>query len=134
MIYMAVATKTQYWNSRMNGSDPTALTGTFNDSWSASGSGSASGGDWVITNGVYTITPTTNEYTLVACLSYTTAPDSGTVLMKLDNGTHKVEVKSTGNNTSLSLVGASTVTVSDLDLALTAVSYTHLTLPTKRIV
>lgn len=119
MIYMAVATKTQYWNSRMVGADPTALTGTFNDSWSASGSGSASGGDWVITNGVYTITPTTNEYTLVACLSYTTAPDSGTVLMKLDNGTHKVEVKSTGNNTSLSLVGASTVTVSDLDLALT---------------
>jgi len=116
--YMTVATKTQYWNSRMNGTDPTALTGTFNDVWSASGSGSASGGNWVITNGVYTITPTTNEYTLVACLSYTTAPDSGTVLMKLDNGTHKVEVKSTGNNTSLSLVGTTTVTVSDLDLAL----------------
>ena len=68
---MAVATKTQYWNSRMNGTDPSALTGTFNDSWSGSG-GSASGGYWVITNGTWTITPTTSAYTLFACLEYTT--------------------------------------------------------------
>tara|TARA_R100000700_G_C3179409_1_gene155818 strand:- start:2771 stop:3826 length:1056 start_codon:yes stop_codon:yes gene_type:complete len=114
---MAVATKTEYWNSRMNGTDPSALTGTFNDTWSGSG-GSASGGNWVITNGTWTITPTTNAYTLVACLEYTTAPDNGEVLMRLDNGTHKVEVQSTGTNTSLSLVGTSTVTISDLDLAL----------------
>jgi len=114
---MAVATKTQYWDSRMNGEDPSALSGTFNDSWSGSG-GSASGGYWVITNGTWTITPTTNEYTLVTCLEYTTAPNSGEVLMRLDNGTHRVEVQSTGNATSLSLVGSSTVTVSDLDLSL----------------
>ena len=113
---MAVATKTQYWNSRMMGGNPAALTGTLNDSWSGSG-GSASGGNWVITNGTWTITPTTNEYTLVTCLEYSTAPDSGEVLMRLDNATHRVEVQSTGNNTSLSLVGATTVTVSDLDLA-----------------
>ena len=114
---MAVATKTQYWDSRMNGEDPSALSGTFNDSWSGSG-GSASGGYWVITNGTWTITPTTNEYTLVTCLEYTTAPNSGEVLMRLDNGTHRVEVQSTGNATSLSLVGSSTVTVSGLDLSL----------------
>jgi hypothetical protein len=114
---MAVATKTQYWNSRMNGTDPSSLSGTYNDSWSGSG-GSASGGNWVITNGTWSITPTTNDYTLVACLEYTTAPDSGEVLMRLDNGTHRVEVQSTGANTSLSLVGSSTVTVSNLDLAL----------------
>ena len=115
---MAVATKTQYWDSRMNGEDPSALGGTFNDSWSGSG-GSASGGYWVITNGTWTITPTTNDYTLVTCLEYTTAPNSGEVLMRLDNGTHRVEVQSTGNATSLSLVGSSTVTVSGLDLSLT---------------
>ena len=48
---MTIATKTQYWNSRMNGSDPTALTGTFNDTWSVSGGGSASSGDWLMTKG-----------------------------------------------------------------------------------
>jgi hypothetical protein len=117
VVSMSIATKTQYWNSRMTGSDPTALTGTFNDSWSASGSGSASGGDWVITNGTYTITPEAGgSYTLVAAFEYTTAPDSGAILMSLDNGTHKVEVKSTGNNSSLSLVGATTVTITDLDI------------------
>ena len=115
---MSIATKTQYWNSRMMGSNPTALTGTFNDVWSASGGGSASSDDWVITNGTYTITPDASDvsYTLVAAFRYTTAPNSGTVLMSLDNGTHKVEVKSTGNNNSLSLVGATTVTISDLDM------------------
>ena len=115
---MSIATKTQYWNSRMMGSNPTTLTGTFNDVWSASGGGSASSDDWVITNGTYTITPDASDvsYTLVAAFRYTTAPNSGTVLMSLDNGTHKVEVKSTGNNNSLSLVGASTVTISDLDM------------------
>jgi len=118
---MAVATTTQYWNSRMNGTDPTGLTGYFQDAWTAaSGGGSASGGDWVITSGTYTITPTTNTaYTFVACLSYTTAPNNDEVLVKLDNGTHKVEVKGTGNGTSLKLVGATTVTVSNLDLLLT---------------
>jgi hypothetical protein len=118
---MSVATTTQYWNSRMNGADPTGLTGNFQDAWTAaSGGGSASGGDWVITSGTYTITPTTNTaYTFVACLSYTTAPDDDEVLVKLDNGTHKIEVKGTGNGTSLKLVGATTVTVSNLDLLLT---------------
>jgi hypothetical protein len=114
---MAIATKTQYWNSRMNGTDPSALTGTFNDSWTGSG-GSASGGYWVITNGTWSITPTTDAYTLFACLEYTTAPDNGEVLMRLDNGTYRVEVQSTGTNTSLSLVGATTATLTDLDLTL----------------
>ena len=116
---MAIATKTQYWESRMRGSNPASLTGTFNDAWStAAGGGTATNGRWVITNGVYNITPSTSDYTMVACLEYTTAPDAGEVLMRLDNGTHRVEIKSTGNSTSLSLVGSSTVTISNLDLAL----------------
>lgn len=115
---MAVATKTQYWSSRMKGGDPTSLSGTYNDNFTlASGSGSASGGDWVITNGTYSIAPTGTANTLVAVLEYTTAPSDGTVLMKIDDGTKKVEVQSTGSKTSLKLVGTSTVTISNLDLA-----------------
>mgnify|MGYP003118149964 FL=1 len=116
---MAVATKTQYWESRMMGENPASLTGTFNNAWTtAAGGGTASNGRWVITNGVYNITPTTNDYTFVACIEYTTAPDAGEVLMRLDNGTHRVEIKSTGNSNSLSLVGSSTVSITDLDLAM----------------
>ncbi len=115
---MAIATKTQYWSSRMKGGDPTSLSGTFNDDFTlASGSGSASGGDWVITNGTYSIAPTGTANTLVAVLEYTTAPTDGAVLMKIDDGTKKVEVQSTGSKTSLKLVGTSTVTITDLDLA-----------------
>jgi len=102
----------------MKGGDPAALTGTFNDSFTlASGGGSASGGDWVITNGTYSITPTGTANTLVAVLEYTSAPSDGTVLMKIDDGAKKVEVHATGNNTSLKLVGTTTVTINDLDLA-----------------
>ena len=115
---MAIATKTQYWSSRMRGGDPTSLSGSFNADFTlASGSGSASGGDWVITNGTYSIAPTRTANTLVAVLEYTTAPDDDTVLMSIDDGSKRVEVRSTGNNTSLKLVGTTTVTISDLDLA-----------------
>ena len=115
---MAVATKTQYWNSRMTGTDPTDLDGTFNDSWTqASGSGAASGDNWVITNGVYSIAPSGTANTIVGVFEYTTAPTDGTVLMKIDDGSKKVEVQSTGSNTSLKLVGTTTVTITDLDLA-----------------
>ena len=114
---MAIATKTQYWSSRMRGGDPTSLSGSFNADFTlASGSGSASGGDWVITNGTYSIAPTGTANTLVAVLEYTTAPDDDTVLMSIDDGSKRVEVRSTGNNTSLKLVGTTTVTISDLDL------------------
>ena len=90
---MAIATKTQYWTSRMTGGNPASLSGTFNDDFTAaSGSGSASGDYWLITNGTYSIAPTGTANTLVAVLEYTTAPNDGTVLMKIDDGTKKVEV------------------------------------------
>ena len=115
---MAIATKTQYWSSRMKGDDPTSLSGTFNDNFTlASGGGSASGGNWVITNGTYSIAPTGTANTLVAAFEYTSAPSDGTVLMKIDDGSKKVEVHATGDNTSLKLVGTTTVTITDLDLA-----------------
>ena len=104
---------------RMKGGDPTSLSGTFNDNFTlASGGGSASGGDWVITNGTYSIAPTGTANTLVAVLEYTSAPSDGTVLMKIDDGSKKVRGSLHGQqHISLKLVGTTTVTISDLDLA-----------------
>tara|TARA_R100000329_G_scaffold105436_1_gene86520 strand:- start:1162 stop:2235 length:1074 start_codon:yes stop_codon:yes gene_type:complete len=120
---MAIATKTQYWTSRMNGTNPAALTGTFNDSWSETGSGGAASGEyWRISgNGYWSQTPTTSDYTLVAALKFPNTgalPSDGTVLMRLDNGDYRVEVRAKGNSSTLDLVGASTATTPDLDLAL----------------
>ena len=114
---MAIATKNQYWNARIRGEDPANPAGAnVSDAFTGSG-GSASGGAWVITNSTYSI-GTDTDTTMVAMLSFTTAPDVGAVLMKLDNGTKKVEVKSKGNLTQLDLVGDTTVTISDLDLGM----------------
>lgn len=114
---MSIATKNQYWNARMTGADPANPGGNSNDVW-AGGSGSASGGDWVITNGQWTITPEATDlsYTMLACFSYTTAPSNGAVLLSLDNGTHKVELQSDGTTTGLKVVGSTTKTFSGLDL------------------
>lgn len=114
---MSIATKNQYWNSRLTGSDPSNPSGNSNDAW-VGGSGSTSDGDWIITNGVWTITPDATDlsYTFFTCFTYTTAPSNGTVLLSLDNGTHKVEVQSDGTTTGLKVVGATTATFSDLDL------------------
>lgn len=117
---MAVATTTQYWNSRMNGTNPVSLSGYFQDSWTAtSGGGTEINDDWVITNGLYSITPGADTaYTIVACFSYNTIPNNNEQLLKMDNGTHVVEVQGTGNATSLKLVGTTTVTINNLDLLL----------------
>jgi len=112
---MSIANKNQFWNTRMNGEDPTSL--TTSDAFSGSG-GSASDGSWVITNSTYSITPTTSEYSMLVGFKYNTIPDDNAVLMKLDNGTHKVEIKSDGTTTGLKMVGATTVTFSNLDLNL----------------
>lgn len=118
---MAVATKTQYWNSRMNGTDPTSLSGSFNDNWSGSG-GAASGDYWLASSSMtYSITPAAdeNDLTLVAVFSFSNTSDipaAGTVLMALDNGTKRVEVRSKGNGDKLDLVGATTVTTRSLDI------------------
>ena len=114
---MAVANKNQYWNSRLTGENPASPTSTNeNDAWSGSG-GSASNGAWVTTNSTYAI-GTATDSSMVTMFSFNTAPDNGAVLMKLDNGTKKVEVKSKGNLTQLDLVGDTTVTISDLDLGM----------------
>ena len=120
---MAIATKTQYWTSRMNGTNPAALSGTFNESWSETGNGGAASGEfWRINNnGYWSQTPTTSDYTIVTAFKFPDTgalPSDGTVLMRLDNGDYRVEVRAKGNSSTLDLVGASTATTPDLDLAL----------------
>lgn len=116
---MAVATKLEYWNSRMNGTDPTTLPGSLNDDWGGSG-GAASGDYWLATNSTtYTITPSTTNLTLVAVFSFSDTADypaAGTALMVLDNGSYRAEVRSKGSGDKLDLVGSTTVTTRDLDI------------------
>lgn len=123
---MTIATTTQYWTSRMNGGDPSNLTeyGQNNESFTLTGTGgdgTAVGEAWQIASAGsgqhWAVTPTTDDYTIITCFKYTVAPADGTVLMKLDNGTHKVEVHATGDSQTVKLVGATTVVSRDLDLA-----------------
>jgi hypothetical protein len=115
---MAIATTSQFWTSRLNGDDPTSPTVTRNNTvFSATGSGaSASGGDWVVTDARYSQTASTGGNTLLACLSYTSVPNADEVLMAIDNGTHRVEVKASGQK--VKLVGSSTTTSDDLDISM----------------
>lgn len=122
---MSIATTIEYWTSRMNGGDPIALTkyGQDNESFTLTGTGSdgsAVGGAWQIANAgagqYWSVIPATNEHTIVACFKFTVAPVDTTVLMELDNGTYKVQVQSTGDLQTLRLVGATSETITDLDL------------------
>ena len=114
---MGIAGKNEFWTTRMQGGNPTSAD---DDPFSGSG-GSASGGYWVITNSTYTTGGVDTAYTMVASFIYNTAPDNGAVLMSIDNGTNRVEVRSKGNNTQVDLVGATTVTISDLDMTQTEI-------------
>ena len=80
------------------------------------GAGTATNDYWVITNSVYNVQPTTTAYTIFTAIEYTTTPDNATVLLTLDNGTKKVEVKALGQK--VQLVGATTVTSDDLDITM----------------
>lgn len=122
---MSIATTTQYWTSRMNGGDPATMTdyGQDNQAFTRSGSaadGSVVGESWKIVsdNGgqEWSVTPSTSEYSIVVSFKYDTTPANGTVLLTLDNGTHKVHVESTGDDQTLRLVGATSVVTVNLDL------------------
>ena len=119
---MAIATTSQFWTTRLNGENPTSpsIAGENNNqAFSVTGSGATASGDyWQVTDARYNITPTENDLTLLSVLYYTTAPDNNEVLMTLDNGDYKVEVKADGGTQKLKLVGATTVTSADLDIAM----------------
>ena len=114
---MAIAQRTDYWDFRFVGADPTDPVGGSNTAFSATGSGASSASGYrTITDEVLTATPTTSAYTAYAVFKYTAAPDDNEVLLRLDNNSKRVEVQSTGNTTSLKVVGATTQTYSGLDL------------------
>jgi hypothetical protein len=115
---MAIAKTTQFWTSRLNGDDPTAPSVTRNNTaFTATGSGaSASGGDWVVTDARYAQTASTSGNTLLACISYTSTPDVDEVLMAIDNGTYRVEVKANGEQ--VKLVGTTTANSKALDISM----------------
>jgi hypothetical protein len=114
---MAIATTDQFWNHRLNGDDPTSPTGDNNNAWTATGSGASEVNKWwVVTDARYNVTPTSTAYTLYTMLQYTSTPDNDEVLLALDNGTYKVEVKAFGEK--VKLVGATTVTSDDLDISM----------------
>jgi hypothetical protein len=130
VVLVAIATTNQYWTSRMNGGDPSNLTdyGQDNESFTltgAGGDGSAVGGSWQIASAsggqLWSVTPTTDDYTIIVCFKYTTAPADGTVLLKLDNGTYKAEVQASSSANKVKLVGTTTVTSRELDLSQTDV-------------
>ena len=120
---MPIATTTQYWTSRLNGGDPTSPTGNNNDAWTAAGSGAADGDYWKITtSGYYSLSPTTDDLTILVALSYPNASDipaDGTTLIRLRSDSHRVEVQSTGTATGVKIVGATTSTFDGLDLTMT---------------
>lgn len=120
---MAIATTTQFWTTRVNGENPTSpsiAATTNNQAFGITGSGATASGDyWQVTDARYNITPTENDLTLLSVFYYTTVPNNNEVLMTLDNGDYKVEVKADGTTQKIKLVGATTVTSADLDIAMT---------------
>lgn len=127
---MAVATSSDYWTSRMNANIPSSPSGDFNEAWTLS---AGDAGDGVVSTTApkylevssgsggqtWRITHSANALTIIAAFKFVTAPTNGETIMLLDNGTHKVEVKSKGAMDKLDLVGATTVTTHDLDLDMT---------------
>ena len=115
---MAIADKTTYWKLKSDGSsDPSANTNPELYAWTLTGAGGSSvNGEWVITNQTVSYTPTSTAYTIWAVIKYNTTPVADTVLLRLHNGSHYVNVVSKGNDTSLGLDGNTDDTFSDLDL------------------
>ena len=124
---MAIALSSEYWTSRVNGEDPTNPASTHNNqAWTKTGTGGSASGDyWLITGSQYFHIPSANidnnTLTLLTAFYYsdpTAIPADGTVLMRLRSASHVVEVQSTGAITSIKLVGATTVTITGLDLTM----------------
>lgn len=114
---MAIANREQFWQLRTHGTDPTNALGTEHEPWVATGSGaSATGGAWTITDQNLTFSPTSDAYTIWALFKYNSAPSNGEVLLTLSNLTRKVEIRATSLTTTLDVVGASTETITGLDL------------------
>lgn len=119
---MAISGRAHFWTSRTAGRDPASPVGANNTAFSLTGTGS----DGAVVNNAWRISSAgsgqlwsvahSTDMTLVAGLKFITAPTNNAVIMSLDNGTHRVEVRSNGDLAKLKLVGDSTATTHDLDL------------------
>tara|TARA_R100000458_G_scaffold59227_3_gene69197 strand:- start:623 stop:1720 length:1098 start_codon:yes stop_codon:yes gene_type:complete len=124
---MGIAPSSAFWSSRLAGNDPTAPVGDSNTAFTLA-SGDAGDGS-ATTDGYWRITDSSGgqiwsrgaesngDMTVVAAFKFVSPPDNGETLLSLDNGSKKVELKSKGTLTSLDFVGATTVTITDLDLS-----------------
>ena len=117
---MGIAKSNHYWVSRLAGNDPANPAGKNNTAWTlTSGSGGAVNGNaWRITNQQWKYSTTNTEMTLICAIAYNATPNNNEVLMALDNGTHRIEVQATTDANKVKLVGTSTQTTVELDLAL----------------
>ena len=120
---MAIANSAHFWVSRLGGNDPASPVGDNNTAWTLTSGigGSAVTNAWRITDQTWkqTVANDDNDLTIVVGLSYVTAPSNDEVLLALDNGTHRVEVRADGGLEKVKLVGATTVTTIDLELKMT---------------
>lgn len=120
---MSISDKTHYWTSRTNLADPTTPMGSNNIAWAltsgATGDGAVSGNNWRISSSsggqLWRVDAGTSN-TLVASFVYLTKPDTDAVVLAIDNGTYRAEVKIASSNGQLQLVGATTVNKGNLDL------------------
>tara|TARA_R110000796_G_scaffold72251_1_gene163526 strand:- start:962 stop:2050 length:1089 start_codon:yes stop_codon:yes gene_type:complete len=122
---MGIAQNSHYWTARVGGTDPAVAIGENNTVWSLSGSGSdgaVTGDAWRISGSGQTWSQTVanddNDLTIMCAMKYISSPDDNEVLITLDNGSHRVQVKANGAANKLKLVGATTVTTDDLDLGM----------------
>ena len=122
-VIMPISNKSDYWTSRTNLADPTTPLGSNNTAWTLSSGhsndGAVNGNNWRISSSsggqMWKVDAGSNN-TLVASFVYVSKPSTDAVVMAIDNGTHRAEVKIASSNEQLKLVGATTATKSDLDL------------------
>ena len=126
---MSVAEMDDYWTARLQGNNPASPVGDSNTAWTRTsgvgGDGSANtGGFWrIVSSGGgqiwrQTVADGDNNLTLVCAIKFASAPTANTMIMALDNGSHRIEVQSNGDLQKVKLVGASTVTSDDLDIGM----------------
>tara|TARA_R100000231_G_scaffold34814_4_gene30803 strand:- start:8902 stop:9999 length:1098 start_codon:yes stop_codon:yes gene_type:complete len=125
---MGISKQSDYWTARLNGNDPTSPVGDMNVAWTlnagVNGDGVSQDGYWRISSSgggqfwKQTVADNDNDLTLMCAIHIESVPNNGEVIMALDNGSHRVEVHSNGGFDKLKLVGATTTTSNDLDLAM----------------
>lgn len=119
---MAVSERNHYWTSRTNLTDPTTPNGQNNTAWALNtgvgGGGSVNDDNWRVTNQIWKVANGSSNTILASC-KIVAKPDTAEEIMVIDNGSHRAEVQITSSLNSISLVGATTVTKTGLDLSVT---------------